>query len=126
MCLCICAAPRAQAVARPPEIDLRVPRRSLRLALSYGLMGGLAGAALGGGVVGFLSATGQAQPDWRSVLATSAGVGFALGALVGALRPAPPSALLALRPARDGLSFGDQHKGDLSGTVLLPLFGRGL
>jgi len=123
-CLALCAIARA---GPPPseKIDLRVPRDPLRLILRDGFVGGLAGVAVGGGVLGIMSVTGQGQRDWASVLAASAGVGLAVGLVWGVVESgSPPSPALALRPATDGLSFGEQHAHDLSGTVMLPVFGH--
>jgi hypothetical protein len=123
-CLAVFGAARAAAPPRE-RIDLRVSRDPLRLILRDGLVGGLAGVAVGGGVLGIMSATGQGQRNWASVLATSAGIGLAVGVVWGVVESgSAPSAALALRPAKDGLSFGDQHTHDLSGTVMLPVFGH--
>jgi hypothetical protein len=88
-------------------------------------VGGLAGVAVGGGVLGIMTATGQGQRDWASVFATTAGIGRAVGLVWGVVESGSrPSPALALRPAKDVLSFGDQHAHDLSGTVMLPVFGH--
>jgi hypothetical protein len=122
-CLALGGAARAPAMAQE-RIDTRVPRDPLRHLVANGFAGGLTGIAVGGGVLGLMSATGHSH-DWASVLATSAGVGFAAGVLWGAieLKAGRPSALF-LRPAKDGSSFADQHPHDRSGTVMLPVFGR--
>jgi hypothetical protein len=123
-CLAVGGAALAPVMARE-TIDTRVPRDPLRHMIANGFVGGLTGVAVGGGVLGLMSAAGHGQHDWVSVLATSAGVGFAAGVLWGAIesKAGPPSPL-ALRPAKDGLSFADQHLDDRSGTVMLPFFGR--
>ena len=124
-CLAICGAARAQAVARE-RIDLRVPRDPLRLMISDGLVGGVVGAAVGGGLLGIKSAAGHGQRDWASVLATSAGIGIAAGLMWGAMQSGSgPSSAGTPRPARDGMSFADQHTHDRRGLVTLPVFERG-
>lgn len=123
-CLAVYAMARAE---NPPHerIDLRVSPDPMRLILRGGFVGGLAGVAVGGGVLGIMSATGQGQRDWASVLATTAGIGLAVGFVWGVVESGSrPSPALALRPPKDGLSFGDQHTHDLSGTVMLPVFGH--
>ncbi|BDG09101.1 hypothetical protein AMPC_22140 [Anaeromyxobacter paludicola] len=122
-CLVICRASRAQ-VTTSQRLDFRVRRDPLRHLLSYGLVGGLTGAAIGGGVLGLLGTAGPAQPDVLSVIATSAGIGFAVGMIWSIVESEPHAPALALRPPRDGLSFSDLHPGERSGTVLLPIFGQ--
>jgi hypothetical protein len=90
------------------------------------LMGGVAGAAVGGGLLSIMSATGHGQRDWASTLATSAGIGIAAGLLWGAMQSGSgPSSAETLRPTRDGMSFADQHTHDKRGLVMIPAFGRG-
>lgn len=126
VCVVLCGSSRAQ-VSTSQKIDLEVHRDPLRTMISYGLVGGLAGAAVGGGVLGVMGATGQVQRDWMSLLATSAGLGLALGVVWGAVDAGASShSLLALRPPMtDGLSFADQHPLDLDHKFLLPVFGHG-
>ncbi len=132
VCVAICGSSGAQVatsqqVITSQKIDLGVHRDPLRTMISYGLVGGLAGAAVGGGVLGVMGVAGQAQRDWMSLLATSAGIGLALGLVWGAADAgARSSNTLALRPpTTDGLSFADQHKLDLDHRFLLPVFGHG-
>jgi hypothetical protein len=124
-CLAICGAARAQAVARE-RIDLSVHRDPLRLMIADGLVGGVVGVAVGGALLGIKSAAGHGQRDWASMLATSAGIGIAAGLMWGAMQSrSVPSSAGALRPARDGMSFADQHTHDRRSLVTLPVFGRG-
>jgi len=125
--LAICGAAQAQApdVARE-RIDLRVPRDPLRVMITGGLVGGVAGVAVGGGLLGLTSAAGNGQRDWASMLATSAGIGIVAGLIWGAMQSrSGPSSAGTLRPARDGMSFADQHPHDRRGLVVLPVFGHG-
>jgi hypothetical protein len=121
-CLAICGAARAQAVAKE-RIDLHLTRDPLRLMIADGLVGGVAGVAVGGGLLGIKSAAGHGQRDWASMLATTAGIGIAAGVMWGAI--SGPSSAGTLRPAKDGMSFADQHTHDRRGLVTLPVFERG-
>jgi hypothetical protein len=123
-CLAICGAAHAQAVARE-RIDLRVPRDPLRLMIADGLVGGAVGVAVGGGFLGIMSAAGRGQRDWASMLASSAGIGIVAGLMWGAMQSGSDrSSAGTLRPARDGMSFADQHTHDRRGLITLPVFGR--
>jgi hypothetical protein len=125
----VCGAERALAsppqILTKPMIELRARRDPLRLMLTDGLVGGLTGAAVGGGLMGLMSATGQGHRDWASVLATSAGLGLAAGLAWGIIDSGSTSSNARARPpVRDGLAFVDQHKQDLSGMVMLPVLGH--
>ena len=94
--------------------------------IADGLLGGGVGVAVGGGLLGIKSAAGHGQRDWASVLATSAGIGIAAGLMWGAMQSrSGASSAGTPRPARDGMSFADQHTHDRRGLVTLPVFGRG-
>jgi len=86
------------------------------------VFGGLAGAALSGGVLAYTSGfTSQGAQDWRPVLATGVGVGLVIGLAVGMIeanryRHDEPS-----RPTADGLSFQEQHAHDRSGVFVAGL-----
>lgn len=109
----------------PEKLELRVRRDPLRHVIGYGLVGGVAGTAVGAGFLGVMVGTGHGSLDWGSVLATGAGIGVAVGIFAGVMSAGgTPSPAVMPRPASDGLSFADQHRSDLSGTVMLPVFGN--
>jgi hypothetical protein len=123
----VALAGKAHAQGAPPDaLHLRPDAR--QMVIADALVGGVAGAAAGGGVLGVMSVTGNPQRDWLPVLAASAGLGFVLGLTWGLVQSrSPPQLRLGPTPVRDGLSFADTHQGggDRRGTVMLPVFGHG-
>ncbi len=87
------------------------------------LYGGLAGAAVGGGIILYQTQiNNQHNYDWGKTLAIATGVGLGAGLVLGIINAASgPNYAASAVPVEDGLSWQAQHPSDMSGTTVMPL-----
>ncbi len=107
------------------KVDLRIRQDAgiKRAIVARNIVfGGLAGAALSGGVLAYTSRlTSQGAQDWRPVLATGVGVGLVIGLAVGMIEANRYGHDEPTRPTSDGLAFQEQHAHDMSGVFVAGL-----
>jgi hypothetical protein len=109
----------ASLLARADGLELRAPTDRVALVARDTLWGGVAGAALSGGFLGYRLGLGDGGADWKPVLATGVGLGLVAGLVWGIVEAsAPPRYLRPNGPVVDGLAYEDTHA-DRSGKFVV-------
>jgi hypothetical protein len=105
--------------------EVRERRSTASVVAMDTLWGGVAGAAVSGGVIGYrMGVQNRSNYDWAPVLGTGIAIGVGAGLLWGILDATTgPTYSRVNGPASDGLSFGETHPFDMSGTFVAPIAG---
>ncbi len=115
------AALLAFASARAEDLTVHEHRSPVGAIAADTIYGGLAGAAVGGGIILYqMEINNNHGYDWGRTLAISTGVGLAAGLVFGIVDVAS-SPTYDRVPVTDGLSFQELHPRDQSGAVTMPL-----
>jgi hypothetical protein len=107
------AAP-ARAEVRDTEIVAKHEPSSLAIVAKDAFFGGLAGAAVGGGVVLIQNGGTNVKPgyNWGRTLALSTGIGLVAGAAIGiidvAIQPRPAPGVVVTDGQADRLAWAEQ------------------
>jgi len=109
--------------AQAQAVEVRDRRNPVAVVATDTLWGGLAGAAVGGGIIGYRMGI-QNNPGygWGPVLATGIGIGLGAGLVLGIIDAASgPGFGMVNGPVSDGMALREQRPADLSGQVAMPI-----
>jgi hypothetical protein len=111
------------ASAEAQTMTLEERRAPVGTVARDALWGGLAGAALGGGFVGYQAGLGtRGEYDWKPVLVTGVAIGLGAGLLWGLARAmSAPHHGAPNGPVSDGMALSAQRPSDLSGQFTAPI-----